>query len=514
MHANYGPPPPQHHSSVPQYAEFETGRKGPEDALPQMPGWDTANSKKVLIEEDDAVEMNALKPKTNEHPNDPRMAGASAAGAVSPVSIHEQRHGYNRTPQGEMNQYNAVGAGNRMHDNRTVSPFAPNDRQGPFGQPGQGYGSNRLSDGYGLDQPYDNHAAALPAPTIPLVAAGTLLGQQQHDASHQYNQGYAEMPIEPGQAQATPHSGYSEMPSEPRAVGAELPGSVSAQSFEMSAEPLGYGQKSHQSPNEPIIMEMPTSDHVAPVELDGGMAPITPATATPTAARGNSQSPPNPQMQRRPTGDNVPDGYGMRHQGTGESNAGQYGNRPPPQGNPGRPDAMRRQGTGDSSNPGGAPYGMDPRMRNSPGPRSPGGMSPGPRNSPGPGQRRGPGPGPGGRPDQYQPSPLNTPGPYGDGYSRPPPRDGGNRTYSPAPQMRSPQHTVPLAQPTPRGPDIAPPPTSPITNNAGFDFSSGYSRPPAGNRVNSEQSLNGGRNPQPGYQQQQQQQQYGQHQGW
>lgn len=507
MHANYGPPPPQHHSSAPQYAEFETSRKGGEDSLPQMPGWDTANSKKVLIEDDNAVEMNALKPKTNEHPNDPRMTGASATGAVSPVSIHDQRHAYNQTPQG-MNQYNAVGAGNRMHDNRTVSPFSPNDRQGPYGQPGQGYGhnnnlaaqsdygSNRLSDGYGLDQPYDSHAA-LPAATIPLVAAGTRLGQAQHDASQQYNHGYAEMPNEPGQPRSqvqhqTPHSGYSEMPSEPKAVvGTELPGSVSNQSFEMSAEPLGYGQKAHQ-PSEGMIMEMPTNDQVAPVELDSGMAPITPVTATPNAARGNSQSPPNQQLPRRPTGDNAPEGYGMRRQGTGESNAGQYGNRPP------------------QGNPGGAPYGMDPRMRNSPGPRSPGGMSPGPRNSPGPGQRRGPGPG--GRPDQYQPSPLNTPGPYGDGYSRPPPRDGGNRTYSPAPQMRSPQHSVPLAQPTPRGPDVVPPPASPITNNSGFDFSSGYSRPPTGARENSEQSLNN-RNPQSGYQQQQQQQ-YGQQQGW
>lgn len=484
MHSPYAPPPQHHQASIPpQYAEFETS-KGGGDALPQMPGWDTANSKKVMIEDEEGVEMNALKPKTND-PRDPR-AGPSATGTVSPLSVHDQRSGYNRTPH---SQYS-----NGMPNQRTVSPFSPNDRQGGFAPGAQDYNrnnnlippsasnasSNRLSDGYGLDQPYDNAV-----PTVPFIA-GTYPNQPSAQNPHGYGQaargaqGFAEMPTEPGAHNQGPHGSFAEMPSVPLAVGAgqELPGSNTAQSFEMSAEPAGFGQKATEPAQH--IMEMPTGDHVAPVELDGGMAPVAATLGSGNKSPQGQPGQPSEPSLHSPTG-GYPDGYGVRRQATNDGAAGPYGSRQPG----GRPGEMLRRGTGDSAGMGGAPYGSDPRMRNSPGPRSPGGgmppsaMIPGPRNAPGP--RRGPGTGP------YQQSPANS---YGSsGYGQPTENPG--RTYSPAPQMRSPVHHVPLVQPQPRAPDVSPPPTSPI-NNSGFDFQSGYSRPQNG-RQDSQPSMNSGR---------------------
>ncbi|KAG5950433.1 hypothetical protein E4U53_005076 [Claviceps sorghi] len=121
------------------------------------------------------------------------------------------------------------------------------------------------------------------------------------------------------------------------------------------------------------------------------------------------------------------------------------------------------------------------------------------------------------------PGPMQTPGPIGEGaFGRPPkgpprndhvsgtpspqlPRDNSNRSYSPAPprnfaqgpeQRFSPgpeRHNAPamerqrtpapypLSRPEPLPPSSSngpsSPPQSPITNNSGFDFISGYSRP-------------------------------------
>lgn len=109
-----------------------------------------------------------------------------------------------------------------------------------------------------------------------------------------------------------------------------------------------------------------------------------------------------------------------------------------------------------------APYGMDPRMRNSPGPRAP--VDPynrAARSTPGPALAGGPG-----------------------GYSSPtqsPSRENFNRSYSPAPDRGYNQSPGPRGMN--RGPTASPlaqqddPPSSPIVNNSGFDFTSGFSRP-------------------------------------
>lgn len=155
------------------------------------------------------------------------------------------------------------------------------------------------------------------------------------------------------------------------------------------------------------------------------------------------------------------DAYGQgnsynRSNSRGPPRGNSRGPRPPP--GPQGYGGMRRQGTGDSvgSRNSPAPYGMDPRMRNSPGPR----RTPGPRNDP------------------YGPSSRQSPAPQNDyarsqGYNAPP-RDnyGGNRSYSPAPER---QYSAELpATSSSRQPAA---PESPITNNSGFDFTSGFARP-------------------------------------
>ncbi|KAM4054935.1 hypothetical protein HRG_005753 [Hirsutella rhossiliensis] len=113
---------------------------------------------------------------------------------------------------------------------------------------------------------------------------------------------------------------------------------------------------------------------------------------------------------------------------------------------------MRRQGTGDSVGRMGArtPYGTDPRSRASPGPRQT--QTPRPRGD-------------------YQTiqSPRATPAPREPGYGQP--------SYGPADfEYPGAHHSPPSGWPAQNHvPESAP--QSPITNNAGFDFTSGYARP-------------------------------------
>ncbi|KAH7328818.1 hypothetical protein B0I35DRAFT_473487 [Stachybotrys elegans] len=137
-------------------------------------------------------------------------------------------------------------------------------------------------------------------------------------------------------------------------------------------------------------------------------------------------------------------GQGGMDQGYGQKPVNDYASIR--QGSPGPgPDGygMRRRGTGEA--------GMDPRARNSPAPRGPSRAGADPyqqaRQSPGPQNGR-----------------YNAPG----GYNPPPPRDDYNRSYSPGPDR---QYGAPSSR------AMNAPPQSPIANNAGFDFNSGYSRP-------------------------------------
>lgn len=572
MQAPYHPPPPQHHEA-PQYASFDTPKN--QDSLPQMPSWEGAGSKKVMLEEeDDAVEMNQLKKPGHNDPRNPQH-GSPAPGVVSPMSAADGRGPYNPPGRGPPNRgpggpggpgrgYMANNAAAGGYGQRPVSPLNEpgygnnhgHNQGGPGGPggygnngysnaynqgPGQGlnsphdYNANRMSDGYGLDQPYDSpdhgghSGAAMAGAGLAGGLAGAALaaGAARHHSPGPGSQGYGtpqqqpaspytELSAEPNPF-GTPNGGFVEMPDEPRRK--EHPEvNVHAAFAEMSTDGAAKSpvHEELKKEPEPLVFEMGT-DQVAPIELDGGYigpAQTTqthdsphattvelaaqPVTRSPTAQSPTAQSPTQSHHDAPEVYDPQQRSMGGAVAGAGAgaavgAAAGQYGHydqssrqdsmdsRTAPEGY-----GMRRQRTGDygAPSPRGPqpPYGMDPRMRNSPGPMSP--RSPGPRGSPGPGAgpRRGPG-GPGPRPEQpFSPSPLNTPAQNESPYARPNPgynnQGPPNRTYSPGPrQPRSPDHNVPVVRPNGQTAFAEPQPQSPITNNAGFDFTSGFSRP-------------------------------------
>ncbi|KAM0332533.1 hypothetical protein ACHAQA_002816 [Verticillium albo-atrum] len=194
-------------ASPPQYAEFDMGKKRQSDALPAMPTWEGAGSKKVSLEEE-AVEMDTMKKPVpaqsmnslQTNPTIPLMA----TGAVSPMSpnspgrmpygqpqgsssgymggqgqpvdsyaavgngyddYNNSNNGYNQstTSFGNDQAYGAAAAGMAMGQGRRTPH---QDQNGPngYGAPrGNGYaqdyhGNNNNNNGY--DQPgYDQHSA-------------------------------------------------------------------------------------------------------------------------------------------------------------------------------------------------------------------------------------------------------------------------------------------------------------------------------------------------------------------
>ncbi|CAM1506617.1 Fc.00g062580.m01.CDS01 [Cosmosporella sp. VM-42] len=138
-----------------------------------------------------------------------------------------------------------------------------------------------------------------------------------------------------------------------------------------------------------------------------------------------------------------------------------YGQTHTPQNDFGNYDGYRRPSPGPA-----AAYGTDPRMRQSPGPR----QTPNPRRTPGPPHQDSYGYG---QPPRRSPAPPND---YAYGQSAPT-----DRMFSPAPDRQygagGAQSPRPLTRPVPQRHYGDEPPQSPITNNSGFDFNSGYARP-------------------------------------
>jgi hypothetical protein len=194
-----------------------------------------------------------------------------------------------------------------------------------------------------------------------------------------------------------------------------------------------------------------------------------------------SQAAPEPYgLQRRGTGGTAPpDPYGMQRQDTGgAASPGPYG--------------MQRRDTGGTASPG--PYGMQRRGTGGPAPPGPYGMQrqdTGGRQSPAMNR----GPGPYGAQPRQSPAPRNGQGYGAPGYNAP-------RTYSPAPERQygnaSPR-PMPNNRPPPERQFGQSPPQSPITNNSGFDFTSGFSRPQEYDRRPSESHEPAGQEGYPGY---------------
>ncbi|EAQ93193.1 hypothetical protein CHGG_01428 [Chaetomium globosum CBS 148.51] len=125
--------------AFPQFAEFDAGGKKDDDSLPQMPEWESAERKKVYLEEE-AVEMNALKkPEAGGQAAGAALAGG-AAGAISP---HGSRSPVNRSPYGPPGGNNGFFAASAINNNDPYSQGAP-----AYNQPGMAY--NEPNSGYGM----------------------------------------------------------------------------------------------------------------------------------------------------------------------------------------------------------------------------------------------------------------------------------------------------------------------------------------------------------------------------
>jgi hypothetical protein len=127
----------------PQYAEFETSKKD-DDALPEMPSWEGANSKKVEVHTE-AVEMDTLSkpppsqhsmmgtPYSQPHGNSSGYLGSSQAPDVySPLD--QQGYGYQVPPPNQV--YGAAAIAPMPHERRSPAPS-----QNAYSN--QGYGHNQ-----------------------------------------------------------------------------------------------------------------------------------------------------------------------------------------------------------------------------------------------------------------------------------------------------------------------------------------------------------------------------------
>ncbi|KAG5980546.1 hypothetical protein E4U55_003922 [Claviceps digitariae] len=408
------------------------------------------------------------------------------------------------------------------------SGFAPGPRPGPGPSPfgardaehHQSYNVNRHSDGFGLDEPYDepspmssttinghssqqtqlhdapaqqprDNLANQPFDVVPGADAGSYMGMRNQTVSPQHSQPRDTPPMgmRGNPTNSNNHQPYYGAP--PNMGAAMAPGGrqspAPAQGPAYRQNPYGQrevGQMAEMPANQPDHGSIRTPTHLRqgqtsptaqdpPMELPGSVPPEAHGMRRPLPADNAA-----PVLDRPPLGQNGR----MRNspgpiQTPGPRGEGSF-NRPP------RDSPSNNQGPGRSSPQ--IPRDHDARMRNPPAPIQTSGLR---------------GESPFGRPSRG--SPINNQGP---GRSSPqPPRDNANKSYSPAPprqfaqdserrfspaterhnspaaeRQRAPApHPMSRSRPPPQNNSTGPssPPQSPITNNAGFDFTSGYSRP-------------------------------------
>lgn len=215
----------------PQYAEFDTGKKGGGDELPQMPSWEGAGSKKVLVEDEQpAVELEQLK-KPEAQPSVALMTGAASSHPASPIQM---------SPQGTNNPYGQQQDPYAMNGNGQGQGYN-NYNNGGYGQTSRG----DLSQGYGnqgyTDQGYGMAGAAAGA----MARRGT--PQQDYNnggyGPRQMNQGYPQSRAQTyddyGARSGTPsNAGYGMAPPQRSTTDPYAPGPNRMRS---PAPPQGYG---------------------------------------------------------------------------------------------------------------------------------------------------------------------------------------------------------------------------------------------------------------------------------
>ncbi|EEU45961.1 uncharacterized protein NECHADRAFT_100038 [Fusarium vanettenii 77-13-4] len=152
----FAPAPKSSHSEPPQYAEFEMSKPRNDDALPEMPSWDEASNKKVMVHEE-AVELDSLAKK----PATGQQVGVmnNGSGRLDPYSqptnnsngylAHNQAQDAYSPIDHQAYNYNSIG-GNGYSDQAFEAPTG-NER---YGQ-GQGYGQMQ---GYGQSSVQNDHA--------------------------------------------------------------------------------------------------------------------------------------------------------------------------------------------------------------------------------------------------------------------------------------------------------------------------------------------------------------------
>ncbi|TDZ27145.1 hypothetical protein C8035_v012021 [Colletotrichum spinosum] len=157
----------------PQYAEFEVNksRSNPADAdaLPAMPSWEGAGSKKVAIEEEVELEQMKKPAASPNAPNAPLMAPNAMSHPNSPMPG-------DRSVFGQQSQ--AGSSGYFANGNVATDPYAVN---------GQGY--NNYDNGYGQSSSslgVDQYGAA----AVAGAAGGMAMGQGRRTPHQGYNNGY------------------------------------------------------------------------------------------------------------------------------------------------------------------------------------------------------------------------------------------------------------------------------------------------------------------------------------
>lgn len=281
----------EHAPMPPQYAEFDVSKKGAaagahEDALPVMPTWESAGSKKVLVEEEE-VEMDQLKKpeasnatgNTNGQ-NVPLMTGASAIpGPVSPIPSPDHRSPY--SPPG------APGANGGYMGASATDPYTGGGRgYNNYNGPGA-YGQSQTS--LGTDQGYGMAGAAMAGAgrRSPRDYNNTGYGQVPHNQDG-YQDAYSQDQGYPPARPAVP--GYN-------SYNSGRQGSYDDYNQQQTAnQPYGRGQnQGMRSP--PRNGQMPPAG-TYPQERMGRTPP--PRAADYGGARTYSPAP-MPQPQRQPT---------------------------------------------------------------------------------------------------------------------------------------------------------------------------------------------------------------------
>ncbi|KAM5376993.1 hypothetical protein ACJZ2D_005195 [Fusarium nematophilum] len=241
MHASvpqFAAPKPAH-TEPPQYAEFEMSKPRNSDALPEMPSWENANSKKVMVHED-AVELDSLK-----KPVPDQQMGIMDGPSSNQLTPYNQ-------PQGNSSGY--------LAHNQAPDHYSPIDQQG--------YGYNAAANG--VDQAY-GAAAMGPGRRSPAQNYNGYGQDQGYDQAQGYGQngygqtqGYGQSPSPHNEYANANYGGYRGSPSPgPQGFGArQSPGPrrtpAPRDDFDNYGQPprrtpapqtdYGYNQPPRQSP--------------------------------------------------------------------------------------------------------------------------------------------------------------------------------------------------------------------------------------------------------------------------